>query len=488
MANLVAPGEHLRAHVGNTDCRRVLRPSHRPSRADRRYDTTPGAHPHHRRQLRLPAPGATVCPDDFPSWAEQPRRGAPDRLADLPATPPKPNARARPGISRADHCDRCGRRSPNTSQTQAAQGLDVQVQSAPVWGNRNRAARYKESGGALVGTKGLWAGVSVAEPDRTQVVWINKLPFPPFADPFIAPPAEPTSQPAPPGRAADARRTPTSTTTCRSPRSTSAKPSDGCAARQPRRDHCHLRPETGRHDTLAAHVPPSRSAHRTRPPRQQRDRRRRRKRDVDGARLDPDLGVPRSTRANLHTSALSELCSADACRGPTRCCPLRGRIAENELTPAEESAMRADGTLEQVVLDRCELVAGALRFSQQPVALKLQQREAIAATVRGDDLCAVLPTGFGHSWCFQLPALVLPGLTIVVSPLVALMTDQVLDLNPVLGDRVRALGVDDVRVDVTCRACRTRRRIDRRRATWIKVSRTSPRNVSRRQASGRGSG
>ena len=59
--------------------------------------------------------------------------------------------------------------------------------------------------------------------------------------------------------------------------------------------------------------------------------------------------------------------------------------------------------------------------------------------MRGDDLCAVLPTGFGKSWCFQLPALILPGLTIVVSPLVALMTDQVLDLNPVLGDRVRAL-------------------------------------------------
>ena len=53
------------------------------------------------------------------------------------------------------------------------------------------------------------------------------------------------------------------------------------------------------------------------------------------------------------------------------------------------------------------------------------QREIIEATLAGQDVFALLPTGGGKSLCFQLPALVRPGLTVVVSPLIALMKDQV---------------------------------------------------------------
>ncbi len=59
------------------------------------------------------------------------------------------------------------------------------------------------------------------------------------------------------------------------------------------------------------------------------------------------------------------------------------------------------------------------------------QREVIARTVAGDDAFALLPTGGGKSLIYQLAALLLPGLTVVVSPLIALMQDQVerLDAN-----------------------------------------------------------
>ncbi|NPA25522.1 MAG: DNA helicase RecQ [Deltaproteobacteria bacterium] len=53
------------------------------------------------------------------------------------------------------------------------------------------------------------------------------------------------------------------------------------------------------------------------------------------------------------------------------------------------------------------------------------QEEAVAAVLAGRDSVTVLPTGGGKSVCYQLPALMLEGLAIVVSPLIALMKDQV---------------------------------------------------------------
>lgn len=53
------------------------------------------------------------------------------------------------------------------------------------------------------------------------------------------------------------------------------------------------------------------------------------------------------------------------------------------------------------------------------------QEDVIRAVLAGRDALAVMPTGQGKSLCYQLPATLLPGLTLVVSPLIALMQDQV---------------------------------------------------------------
>src|SRR6188472_1219271 len=82
-----------------------------------------------------------------------------------------------------------------------------------------------------------------------------------------------------------------------------------------------------------------------------------------------------------------------------------------------------------------ELLAARFGFD----AFRPGQREVVDALLAGRSALAVFPTGGGKSLCYQLPALLLDGLTVVVSPLIALMKDQI--------DALTAIGVVAARLD-----------------------------------------
>ena len=103
-------------------------------------------------------------------------------------------------------------------------------------------------------------------------------------------------------------------------------------------------------------------------------------------------------------------------------------------------------------------LAGALHAHFGFDGFRPGQREACEAALSGRDVLVVMPTGSGKSLCYQLPALVREDLTIVVSPLVALMQDQVEALRARgLGD---AVGVVNAQQDASANAEVMRRAVD----------------------------
>ena len=94
------------------------------------------------------------------------------------------------------------------------------------------------------------------------------------------------------------------------------------------------------------------------------------------------------------------------------------------------------------------------------------QREVIEAVMAGRDCIAVMPTGGGKSLTFQLPARILPGTVLVLSPLISLMKDQV--------DALADLGFRAARIDSTLDRDERRRRLETLRAGGYEIVYLAP--------------
>ncbi|NRT14843.1 ATP-dependent DNA helicase RecQ [Flavobacterium sp. 28A] len=98
-------------------------------------------------------------------------------------------------------------------------------------------------------------------------------------------------------------------------------------------------------------------------------------------------------------------------------------------------------------------------------------QEAIINTVLSkQDSLAIMPTGGGKSICFQLPALVLPGITIVISPLIALMKDQV--------DSLKTNGIQACYINSSQTAAEQQEHIEDLKSNKIKIVYLAPESLS----------
>src|SRR5215211_6555371 len=109
-----------------------------------------------------------------------------------------------------------------------------------------------------------------------------------------------------------------------------------------------------------------------------------------------------------------------------------------------------------------EVLASSFGFD----AFRPGQERVVEALIAGRSALAVFPTGAGKSLCYQLPALLLDGLTVVVSPLIALMKDQI--------DFLQRRGVDAARLDSSLDAAEQRAIFERLRGGTLKLLYVAP--------------
>ncbi|MGW3207160.1 DEAD/DEAH box helicase [Streptomyces sp. NPDC001135] len=400
-----------------------------------------------RRQAEL------VCFSDFPSWAEQ-QEGAMRTVAHQLGGYAAELVRPAPGGGGTDG----GALVLTTARSTAAGIVEfltaelrrrddpAHVVDALALGNSRAVEGFTEpadGGGILVGTKGLWQGVDVSDEHRLRLVWINKLPFAPFAAPLVEARraavrarAEAMGREDPDAHATEHYYIPLAALQLRQ------------AVGRLIRSERHRGVVVISDRKLAGHTALRRAY------------RRAFLGSLDEGLLRTDPLTGEQGAGNVVTMAegwariwafyarhgllspqrVRELSEPDALLRHTLL-PQTLRIRQLELSADDAHKLAADGRLEEEVLRRASEVAGLLRLMDDPSRFRLKpaQSDVITAVARRLNVLGLLPTGYGKSFTFQLPALVLPGVTLVVSPLVALMQDQALELNRSIGGAVRAL-------------------------------------------------
>jgi RecQ family ATP-dependent DNA helicase len=384
-----------------------------------------------------------ICFDDFPSWSEHAEAAmhtVAHQLAGYASEVVDENGHNGAMVLTTSRASSAGI-FDWLARLRVQRGETYPLISAGIEGNQRAVETFKKVGGVLVGTRGLWQGVDIADPGRLSMVWINKLPFAPFGEPVIGArlaleieQAELRGEEDPEAFGNEHYYLPLAALSLRQ------------AVGRLIRSQAHRGTIIVSDRKLAG---PSR-LHRL-------------YRQVFLGSLDPglmrqDLETGEKWLGNVGTmregwkrifdflaregiitaERAAELSSPEHLAEFTEL-PETRAILEQELSEDDERAHREAGTLEDELLRRASEIAGQLRSEGCAVPLKPKQREALRAIAAGKDLLAVLPTGYGKSYVFQLPALALPGVTIVVTPLVSLMTDQALELNRTIAGRVRAL-------------------------------------------------
>ncbi|MCH9019404.1 MAG: DNA helicase RecQ [Proteobacteria bacterium] len=121
--------------------------------------------------------------------------------------------------------------------------------------------------------------------------------------------------------------------------------------------------------------------------------------------------------------------------------------------------------------DRVEDAERLLRTAFGFAAFRPGQEDIIRAVLAGEDVLAVMPTGSGKSLCYQLPAILREGLTVVVSPLIALMRDQVAQL--------RGHGIDAGSLNSSNDPGENRRVAERARSRRLRLLYAAPERLAR---------
>lgn len=98
------------------------------------------------------------------------------------------------------------------------------------------------------------------------------------------------------------------------------------------------------------------------------------------------------------------------------------------------------------------------------------QAKVIASLLNGKDTVAIMPTGAGKSLCFQIPAMLLPGMTVVVSPLISLMKDQV--------DALTEQGIPATFINSSLTGSEAGRRLNNMRAGRYKLVYVAPERLT----------